>query len=253
VDRTRPRGCLERSFETNVRCRNLRRAMRGPDTKTTILDAAEALFAEHGYDKTSLRELTRRAGVNLAAVNYHFGGKEKLAMAVLARTIGPINAERTRRLDALPGGAGLADVVRAFVEPTFPTTANCPAGHIAPARDFCRMFGRMMVDQPAFLRTFLVEQFGALGRRFVARLRHGLPRHDAATVWWRMHFMAGAMAHTLHSADGLAHLTGGLCFADDVDAVVEQLVAFAAAGIAAPPVAAAKPARTTRRRTRSRR
>ena len=226
--------------------------MTGPDTKTTILDAAEALFAEQGYDAASLRELTKRAGVNLAAVNYHFGGKEKLAMAVLARTIAPINAERSRRLDALPAAAGVAAVVRAFVEPAFPTTANCPAGHIAPARDFCRMFGRLMVDQPPFLRVFLAEQFRALGLRFETRLRQSLPRHDAATVWWRMHFLAGAMAHTLHSADGLAHLTDGLCDATDVDAVVEHLVAFAAAGLAAPPVPRAPAAKSPARRSAGR-
>jgi hypothetical protein len=95
--------------------------------------------------------------------------------------------------------------------------------------------GRMMIDQPAFLRTFLAEQFGELGGRFEATLRRALPRCDRATIWWRLHFMAGAMAHTLHSGDGLAHLTGGLCDATDVDAVVEHLVAFTSAGLTAPP------------------
>lgn len=208
--------------------------MSAPDTKTTILDAAETLFAEYGYDATSLRDLTQEAGVNLAAVNYHFGGKEQLATAVLARRIGPINAERRRRIDALPVRPALADVVRAFVEPTFPTATGCPSGHVAPGRDFCRLMGRLMLDQPAFLRTFLAEQFRDLGSRFEATLRRALPRGDRATTWWRLHFMAGAMAHTLHSGDGLAHLTGGLCDATDVDAVVEQLVAFTTAGLAAP-------------------
>lgn len=229
--------------------------MAGPDTKTTILDTAEALFAEHGYDATSLRELTQQAAVNLAAVNYHFGGKERLAMAVLARRIGPINAERRRRLDALIDEPAIADVVRAFVEPAFPTAANCPAGHAGPGRDFCRLFGRLMVDQPPFLRVFLAEQFRELGRRFEATLRKTLRRHDAATMWWRLHFLAGAMAHTLHSGDGLAHLTGGLCDASDVDAVVEQLVAFSAAGLAAaPPRRRARPRkRTGPQRPRARR
>lgn len=211
--------------------------MSGDATKTTILDAAEALFAQHGFDATSLRQLTNKAGANLAAVNYHFGSKERLAVAVLTRRIGPINAERHRRLDNLPPRPTLGDVVRAFVEPVFPTTTNCSAGHTAPARDFCRMFGRMMVDQPPFLRRFLAEQFRELGQRFEAILRIALPRHDPATLWWRLHFMAGAMAHTLHADQQLAHLTSGLCDAHDVDAVVEQLVAFTAAGLAAPPVA----------------
>ncbi len=208
--------------------------MSQPDTKDVILDAAEVLFAEYGYDATSLRDLTQEAGVNLAAVNYHFGGKEQLATAVLARRIGPINQERHRRLDALPPRPAVADVVRAFVEPAFPTATGCPTGHVAPGRDFCRLMGRMMIDQPAFLRTFLAGQFHELGSRFAATLRRALPRCDRATTWWRLHFMAGAMAHTLHSADALAHLTGGLCDATDVDAVVEHLVAFTAAGLTAP-------------------
>ena len=226
---------IERSFESIVRLASVPAPMTGPETRTTILDAAEALFAEHGYDATSLRQLTTRAKANLAAVNYHFGSKERLAMAALQRRIGPINDERRRRLDALPARPAIADVVRAFVEPAFPTAANCPAGHEAPARAFCRMFGRMMFDQPPFLRVFLAEQFRDLGTRFESTLRKSLPRHDAATLWWRLHFMAGAMAHTLHADDGLAHLTGGLCDANDVDTVVEQLVAFTAAGLAAAP------------------
>lgn len=221
--------------------------MTGPDTKDVILDAAEVLFAEYGYDATSLRDLTQEAGVNLAAVNYHFGGKEQLATAVLARRIGPINAERHRRLDALPPRPAVADVVRAFVEPAFPTATGCPTGHVAPGRDFCRLMGRLVLDQPAFLRTFLAEQFRELGSRFEATLRRALPHGDRDTTWWRLHFMAGAMAHTLHSGDGLAHLTGGLCDATDVDAVVEQLVAFTSAGLTAPPP---RPLPAAARRTR---
>lgn len=232
--------------------------MTGPDTKTTILDAAEALFAEHGYDGTSLRSVTARAKVNLAAVNYHFGGKERLATEVLLRRVGPINAERHRRLDALPSRPTMADVVRAFVEPVFPVQAGCVAGPAAPGRDFCRMFGRMMAEQPPFLRAFLAGQFRELGHRFVACVRSTRTSIDPATAWWRLHFMAGAMAHTLLAGDGIAHLTEGLCDPDDAETTVEQLVAFVAAGLAGPTATrrppkrgrAARPARTTKRRSR---
>src|SRR3954453_20324524 len=64
------------------------------DTKTRILDAAERLFVEHGFEATSLRSLTSAAGVNLAAVNYHFGSKEELFQAVLTRRLDPMNQER---------------------------------------------------------------------------------------------------------------------------------------------------------------
>src|SRR6188768_2729855 len=64
------------------------------DTKTRILDAAELLFTEHGFEATSLRSLTAAASVNLAAVNYHFGTKEELFQAVLTRRLDPMNQER---------------------------------------------------------------------------------------------------------------------------------------------------------------
>ena len=52
------------------------------DTKEKILDAAERLFAEHGFASTSMRDITTEADVNLAAVNYHFGSKLALLQAV---------------------------------------------------------------------------------------------------------------------------------------------------------------------------
>ena len=65
-------------------------------TKDRILDAAESLFMEHGFEATSLRSITAAAGVNLAAVNYHFGSKEELFQAVLTRRLDPMNQERAR-------------------------------------------------------------------------------------------------------------------------------------------------------------
>ncbi|HEB54200.1 MAG TPA: TetR/AcrR family transcriptional regulator [bacterium] len=213
--------------------------MAPPDTKDTILDAAESLFAEQGFAATSLRQLTTRAGVNLAAVNYHFGGKEELARAVLLRRIQPINDERLRRLDALERPARLEAVVRAFLEPALQCAdegdRTCADGH-APATRLCRVFGRISIEQPPFIRGFLTEQFRELGRRFVAMLREAAPGIDAETAWWRMHFTIGAMAHTLQNAHLLDEVSDGACTARDPAAIVEHLVAFATAGFAAPEV-----------------
>jgi AcrR family transcriptional regulator len=202
-------------------------------TQTTILDAAEALFAEAGFAATSLRELTAKAGANLAAVSYHFGSKEGLAIAVLKRRMDPIHAERRARLDALPAQPSVEAIVRAFVEPLLRPGVVHDAAPVQPGSGFCRLVGRLMVEQPPFLRDFLAAQFRDLGWRFCGALRQALPGHDAATLWWRLHFLVGAIAHTLQNAATLRHLTDGLCRDDDVDAVVEQLVQFAADGMQA--------------------
>ena len=93
--------------------------MSPPDTKTRILDAAEKLFASHGIEGSGLRLITRKAGVNLAAINYHFGSKENLVRAILSRFILTLDQERDRRLKqaetkAVNSRERLEEVVGAF-------------------------------------------------------------------------------------------------------------------------------------------
>src|SRR5512139_2982341 len=75
------------------------------DTRARILRAAEALFVEQGFADTSLRMITARAEVNLAAVNYHFGSKEELIREVFQRHLEPLNAARIAYLDRLEAQA----------------------------------------------------------------------------------------------------------------------------------------------------
>src|ERR687896_2628027 len=88
------------------------------ETRTRILDAAEELFMQHGFEGTSMRQLTTKAGVNLAAVNYHFGSKEALVEAVFRRRLDPMNGARIAALEALEAtGRALSPeaIIRAFV------------------------------------------------------------------------------------------------------------------------------------------
>ncbi|MFO1078185.1 MAG: TetR/AcrR family transcriptional regulator [Planctomycetota bacterium] len=203
------------------------------DTREIVLDAAELLFADQGYAATSLRGITAAAGVNLAAVNYHFGSKEELAKAVLARRIAPINDERLRRLDALaPSRRTVAAIVRAFVEPPLRASGAACSGDSPPSR-MCRVFGRISVEQPPFLRDFLAAQFRGVARRFAAALATAAPGMTMAATWWRLHFLIGAMAHTMLHSGLLARLSDGQCDPDDVDGMIEHLVAFAVGGLRA--------------------
>jgi AcrR family transcriptional regulator len=89
------------------------------DARGRLLDAAEKLFAERGFEATSVRDITAEARCNLAAVNYHFGSKESLYQAAFSRLTKELRDWRERRLradfQAAAHGAGLESLLRSFV------------------------------------------------------------------------------------------------------------------------------------------
>ena len=107
-------------------------------TKDRILDAAESLFMEHGFEATSLRSITAAADVNLAAVNYHFGSKEELFQAVLTRRLDPMNQERLDLLTALEREAA-PDACRLRADPVRDVRAGAEA-RARPASAAARIF-----------------------------------------------------------------------------------------------------------------
>lgn len=81
----------------------------GDQTKEKILDAAEELFGEKTFDTVSLRDITHHAGVTLALASYHFGTKDNLFVAVVARRADMLNRMRLERLSELDA-AGVTEV-----------------------------------------------------------------------------------------------------------------------------------------------
>jgi AcrR family transcriptional regulator len=71
------------------------------ETRDRILEAAQKLFAERGFDATSVRDITAEAGCNVAAVNYHFGGKESLYLEAFRAMLGILRDRRLAVLDEL--------------------------------------------------------------------------------------------------------------------------------------------------------
>ena len=192
------------------------------DTKERILDAAERLFAGQGYAATSLRHITGDAGVNLAAVHYHFGSKEELLQAVIMRRAGPVNEERLALLKACErkarNGKPAADrVIDAFIAPTFHVVLQ-PGGET-----FVRLMGRIHGEGdivPRIVRT----AFGQVLRRFADALGRALPHLPAEELDRRMHFAIGSMAHALLEQ----------CSGQDPETLRRSLVAFLSAGMRAP-------------------
>ena len=208
-------------------------------TKDRVLDVAERLFAEKGFAQTSLRDITAEAGVNLAAVNYHFQSKDHLIAAVFERRIGPINEKRLAMLDALEGQAAgrplvVEDLVRVIVEPVLRLIAT-PEGACA-----ANLIGRAPTEPGEVFERLFTGHFSSVVARFVAAARRSLPDLPDVEVFWRIQFAIGAMSHVVAGQRLIQFISGGLCDTTDVDGMLDRLVAFVAAGCRAPLIPARK-------------
>jgi AcrR family transcriptional regulator len=191
-----------------------------PDTKSRILDSAEKLFGMNGFEATSLRDITAEAQVNLAAVNYHFQSKESLVDAVIARRIEPVNLRRLEMLEAAGPNPSIEQILTAFLAPWLDQNLAI----VVP------LVGRVMSDPTQFVERVFKKQLALVSRRFQDALQRDLPELPRAELVWRLHFTVGVMTHTMSWSKVLRDLSGGLCDVSDRDALVERIVAFAAAG-----------------------
>lgn len=192
-----------------------------------LLDAAEHLFGRSGIPATSIRDITSKAGMNLASVNYHFGSKENLVAAVLARRAGPVNAERLRLLDAIESSRAklrVADILGAFVHPVLELQEkHC---------DFLRFMGRLAAEPDPAAQRILFNEFGPVGTRYLAALGRALPAIPRRDLWLRWEFVLGALIHTWTNPWHLEARDGHAAVAPR--AVADKLIDFAAAGLRLP-------------------
>jgi len=206
-------------------------------TKSRILDAAERLFLEHGFEATSLRQLTTAAGVNLAAVNYHFGSKEELFQAVLTRRLDPMNQERIdllTKLEREAGGKPLSceKVLFAMLIPALKLARDERRG----GKNFLRLLGRAYADPAPFIRHFLSQQYAGMIGRYKEAFLRALPQLSRQELTWRLHFVMGALSYTLAGTDALK-LFAQVTDTDNDELLLQRLAPFLVAGLKAPPLA----------------
>jgi len=205
-------------------------------TKEKILDAAEGLFMEHGFEATNVRSITTAAGVNLAAVNYHFGSKEVLFQAVLTRRLDPLNQERvdllTRfELETAPETLACDRILSAMFIPALKLARDPERG----GKNFLRLLGRAYADPAPFIRKFLAEQYAVMIARFKAAFGRALPDLPKKELSWRLHFIMGALSYTLAGTDALrliAELTPAETANDEL--LLRRLAPFLLAGLQSP-------------------
>ena len=204
---------------------------RGQATRDRILDAAEQLFARQGMDGTSLREITSAAGVNLAAVNYHFQSKEALIRAVFARRIGPLNEHRLALLNeaeraAAPAAPTPEAIFDALAVPVLELSASVPS--------FGPVLGRLYTEPGTIIEAVIHDHMSPVAARFIPALQRALPHLAPVDLMWRIAFTVGAISHVLAAANLIRAISGGSCEPADLNEVRRQLLPFIIAGFEAP-------------------
>ncbi|WP_185838146.1 TetR/AcrR family transcriptional regulator [Vibrio cholerae] len=201
-------------------------------TKEKILDVAEGLFAEYGFNDTSLRTITSKAGVNLASVNYHFGDKKTLVRAVLNRYLEAFMPEMKQSLERLNerDDYDMAEVFEALRAPLRSLSELRPNG----TSRFMLLIGRGYTDVQGHLRWFITIRYNDVLTLFTDSVLKANPSLTRETLFWRLHFTLGTCVFTMASSQALAEIAEN-DFGSKVDpkSVVDQLIPYLAAGVAA--------------------
>lgn len=201
------------------------------ETSEHILQTAESLFARYGVDAVSVRQIQAKAGVNVAAVHYHFGGRDDLIRAVLRRRAEPLNARRIALLEALetahplPGPLALEDVLRAFVTPVFELLVEEP--------NAAWLMAHVHSSYDDKLRKWYFDLFVPLVLRFQPAYLRALPALPPAVGWARMQFVWGAMMYLLVRAQRSRTLGASAPPELPAPQLIDEWVAFCAAGLRA--------------------
>jgi AcrR family transcriptional regulator len=208
-------------------------------TRSAILTAAERLYADRGFADVTLRDIVAAADVNLAAVNYHFGSKDELIAELFVTRSLATNRERLNELKAAEeagGGRAEIDVVlRALVGPTL-------RGCLGPDKqrsDAARFMIRASIESVPPIRKIKNREVDHL-RKFAAAMKRALPGRDEVDLYWGLHF-ALAMAHqTIRDTERLTRLSDGKCDLNDVNAIIDRVVAVATLALTTAPGRASK-------------
>jgi len=204
--------------------------MPSDQTRTAILAAAERLYADRGFGDVTLRDIVAEANVNLAAVNYHFGSKDELIAELFVTRSLALNRERLRELkaaeDAGGGTAEISDILRALVGPTL-------RGCLGPNNQrstAARFMIRVSIESVPPIRRIRNREIDHL-RKFIAAMRHSLPAHSDVELYWGLHFALAMAQQTVRDSERLTKLSDGKCDVDDVEGIIERVVAVAVMGL----------------------
>lgn len=208
--------------------------MSGQETKTNkregILDAAEALFSRHGYDGVTLRAIAKKAEVDVALANYHFGPKKDLFEAVFMRRAKLLNSWRLEALEAVIEDAHpKAPSVRSIIEAYFAPLLTGAHVHDEGWKNYYALIGYVNSSHE-WGGQLMSQQFDPLIERFLEALKMAIPDVSEQDLYWAYHCLSGALTLALAQTGRIDHLSNGLCRSDDLSGAHSHIVNFITAG-----------------------
>jgi AcrR family transcriptional regulator len=214
--------------------RTLSRRSAAPETRDRVLDAAERMFAERGIDGVSIRDITRAAHANLAAINYHFGSKQELVAQIFRRRLAPLNRKRLALLDAAERRAHgkpiqLEAILDALIRPAVEESTACTCG----SKTFMQLFGRCLSEPDAGVERLIHSHFEKVIQRFNAAILRALPRLEEQELFWRISFIGGGLHHALLICGKPSLMPMGMHRRLNTEELIHRLITFAAASLRA--------------------
>lgn len=205
------------------------------DARTRLVDAAERLFAEHGYHAVSLRTIMGLAQVNVSAAHYYFGSKKNLLQAVLDRRAVQINQGRKERLlrciDRNGKMASVEKILEAYIGPALEICSD-PGGQL-----FVRVSALASVDPSPDVQDIMQSTYDETAKLFVDTLRRACPRLKEADLYWRLNCVYGAMLYLRANNGRVARILNrktGPIDSRTVQEALRHVVPFLAAGLSLP-------------------
>ena len=205
----------------------------GVDRRTRILDAAESLFSERGYDAVTLREIAREAEVDLALPNYYFGRKPALFETVFKRRAKLINDWRLAALDkaieaASPEPPSIRDIMEAYLKPILTGPHITQPGW----REYYALVAYVN-NSTVWGGKLMSNFFDPMVARFLEALRLALPDADDGRLLWAYQCLSGALTLAFAQTGRIDRLSGGAVKSTDLSAAYETMVDFCTAGFSA--------------------
>ncbi len=202
-------------------------------TRDRILDAAEALFAQKGFEGVSVRQIMSRAGADVSLAYYHFKSKRDLFDQVMLRRADYLNQIRLRALEEVeqrhPDDAPtVEEIIGAFTGPLLDVLAD---DHEEWSHYFQLI--AQINNNPEQGGKLMSRYFDPLVSRFIEALRKALPGCDEQDLYWSYHFLSGALTLTFAETGRIDNLSGGVCQSTDIPAINARMHRFLAAGFRA--------------------